>query len=76
MVDFYCHKAALVVEVDGDIHDQQAEYDQEREQILKDIGLRIMRIKNEEIEKDITGALERVRQAALPLPESGRGPGG
>ena len=27
IVDFYCHKAALVVEVDGDIHDLQKEED-------------------------------------------------
>ena len=27
IVDFYCHKAALVVEVDGDIHDLQQEED-------------------------------------------------
>jgi hypothetical protein len=25
IVDFYCHKAALVIEVDGDIHDLQKE---------------------------------------------------
>ena len=25
VVDFYCHKSALVVEVDGDIHDLQQE---------------------------------------------------
>jgi len=27
IVDFYCHKAALVIEVDGDIHDLQQEED-------------------------------------------------
>jgi hypothetical protein len=27
VVDFYCHKAALVLEVDGDIHDLQREED-------------------------------------------------
>jgi len=27
IVDYYCHKAALVVEVDGDIHDLQQEED-------------------------------------------------
>jgi len=31
IVDFYCHKAALVVEVDGDIHDLQKEEDERRE---------------------------------------------
>jgi len=27
IVDFYCHKASLVVEIDGEIHEQQADYD-------------------------------------------------
>ncbi|MFT3891304.1 MAG: DUF559 domain-containing protein [Anaerolineales bacterium] len=27
IVDFYCHKAALVIELDGDIHDLQQEED-------------------------------------------------
>ncbi|MEW6027900.1 MAG: DUF559 domain-containing protein [Chloroflexota bacterium] len=27
IVDFYCHKSALVIEVDGDIHDLQKEED-------------------------------------------------
>ena len=27
IVDFYCHKAALVLEVDGDVHDLQQEED-------------------------------------------------
>jgi len=31
LVDFYCHKAGLVVEVDGDIHDLQQEGDARRE---------------------------------------------
>lgn len=30
IVDFYCHKAALVIEVDGDIHDLQKEEDERR----------------------------------------------
>src|SRR3990172_7106292 len=43
IVDFYCHKAALVVEVDGDIHDLQQEEDARREKVLSEIGLRIVR---------------------------------
>ncbi|MDP1545983.1 MAG: endonuclease domain-containing protein [Anaerolineales bacterium] len=41
IVDFYCHKAALVIEVDGDIHDLQQEEDARREKVLKQMGLRI-----------------------------------
>jgi very-short-patch-repair endonuclease len=41
IVDFYCHKAALVIEVDGDIHDLQQEEDASREKVLSEMGLRI-----------------------------------
>ena len=34
IVDFYCHKAALVIEVDGDIHDLQKEEDERWEKVL------------------------------------------
>src|SRR5215207_3725346 len=39
IVDFYCHAAALVVEVDGSVHSEQAEYDAERDRILAARGL-------------------------------------
>jgi len=40
IVDFYCHKSALVVEVDGDVHDLQQEEDARREKVLSALGLR------------------------------------
>ena len=40
IVDFYCHQAGLVVEVDGDIHDLQKEEDERREKVLSAMGLR------------------------------------
>lgn len=49
VADFYCAKAALVIEVDGKVHDFKQEYDLYREQILKDKGLTVLRIKNEEL---------------------------
>ena len=33
IVDFYCHPARLVVEVDGEVHNQQVEYDAQRDTI-------------------------------------------
>jgi very-short-patch-repair endonuclease len=39
IVDFYCHAAGLVVEVDGPIHEQKVSYDGERDVILKARGL-------------------------------------
>ncbi|MCD6334861.1 MAG: DUF559 domain-containing protein, partial [Candidatus Latescibacteria bacterium] len=64
IVDFYCHPAGLVVEVDGEIHKQQAAYDAERDRILSARGLRIVRIGNEEVNRDISGVLTRIAEYA------------
>jgi very-short-patch-repair endonuclease len=34
IVDFYCHAAKVIVEVDGIVHERQAQADRERDQIL------------------------------------------
>lgn len=49
IADFYCAERRLVIEVDGKIHNFQKEYDQDREGILKGLGLRVLRFKNEEL---------------------------
>lgn len=46
IADFYCHAARLVIEVDGEVHDQQPDYDAERDRILTARGLRILRFTN------------------------------
>ncbi len=60
IVDFYCHAAGLVVEVDGDIHDQQVAYDSERDRVLSARGLRILRIRNEQVRQGLPGVLDRI----------------
>jgi very-short-patch-repair endonuclease len=57
IVDFYCHKAALVIEVDGDIHDLQQEEDVRREKVLREMGLRIVRFRNEEVMKNMSAVV-------------------
>ena len=54
IVDFYCHKASLVIEVDGDIHDLQREEDARREKALSALGLRVIRFRNDEVVKDLS----------------------
>ena len=58
--DFYCAEKKLVIEVDGKIHDFQKERDIEREEILKDGGLHILRFKNEEINDDVFKVLKKI----------------
>ena len=52
IVDFYCPSKSLVIEVDGDIHDLQPEYDAERTKILENIGLKIIRFHNDDVMSD------------------------
>ena len=61
IVDFYCHKAALVIEVDGDIHDLQQEEDARREKVLREMGLTIVRFWNEEVIQNLPTVVVRIR---------------
>ncbi|HEY9633431.1 MAG TPA: DUF559 domain-containing protein [Coleofasciculaceae cyanobacterium] len=63
IADFYCHTARLVIEVDGEIHQQQAEYDAERDQVLSARGVRLLRIKNEQVRQNLDSVLARISQA-------------
>jgi len=60
IADFYCAQKSLVIELDGNIHDFQKEYDYQRDLLLKMKGLEILRIKNEEL-KDMEAVKEKIR---------------
>jgi len=51
IADFYCHEAALVVEVDGPIHD--AVYDRERNRIFSVRGIFVLRFWSRDVEERI-----------------------
>jgi very-short-patch-repair endonuclease len=58
IVDFYCHSAALVVELDGSGHLDQVAYDQKRDETLAGLGLRVLRFYNSDVIEDIDTVLE------------------
>ncbi|HEU5292315.1 MAG TPA: DUF559 domain-containing protein, partial [Cyclobacteriaceae bacterium] len=62
VADFYCHQHKLVIEVDGKVHDFQKDYDQNRDTILTELGLRVIRFKNEEL-KNIDEVLNKILAA-------------
>lgn len=53
IADFYCAEKKLVIELDGEIHRQQKEYDNNRDEILNGMGIEVIRFKNEDVEKAI-----------------------
>jgi len=64
IVDFYCHKAGLVIELDGDIHedDEQKENDAKRDKALNELELRIIRFRNEEVLMDLSYVVEIIQK--------------
>ena len=64
MVDFFCAKAKLVIEVDGPIHLSRQEYDAERTRLLSELkGYRVLRFSNEQVMNDMGGVIEEIRRA-------------
>ena len=63
IADFYCHKAKLVVEVDGGIHKmkEQKLYDIDRSTELTKFGIKVIRVTNDQIEKDIDRVLNEIK---------------
>jgi len=58
IVDFYCHAALLVIEIDGKIHLQQKEYDEGRTAEIKKFDIEVIRFTNHEVESDIERVIE------------------
>ena len=62
IVDFYCHKSALVIEVDGDIHDLHQEDDARREDVLREMGLKVVRFRNDEVIQNLPVVLRKISE--------------
>ena len=65
IVDFYCAEARLVIELDGSQHyeDENLEKDAERTSFLKSYGLGVIRIPNNEINRNFRGVCEYIDTA-------------
>lgn len=64
IVDFYCHHAKLVVELDGSQHymPQEMEYDEKRSACLEEYGLKILRFSNEEVNRHFQSVCQAIHQ--------------
>lgn len=71
VIDFYCPKLRLGVELEGEIHKYTKEYDNYRIKYLEAFGVKILRLKNEEVLHD----LDHVLSTITPLLDQERGKG-
>ena len=62
IVDFYCHKAHLVIELDGSGHfePEQKEKDKKRTKYLESLGLKVLRFTNLEVNRSFRQVCEEI----------------
>ena len=60
IVDFYCKRLKLVIEIDGVTHNDKQGYDKRRENRLKELGFTVIRFDGYTILENVTGALDLI----------------
>ena len=55
IVDFYCPKLKLVIEIDGDSHRNKFQSDQTRQRDLERLRLRVLRFQDRDVKHDMAG---------------------
>jgi len=76
IVDFACHSARLVVEIDGGQHASTTLADTERTKILEANGYRVLRFWNNDVLGNIDGVLEVIQRALTTTPTPNPSPQG
>lgn len=64
IVDFYCSKLQLVIEVDGETHlyDEAREKDERRQDKLESLGLQFLRFDDLEVKQNIEAVVLRIEE--------------
>ena len=65
IVDFVCREKMLIIELDGEQHLEQAEYDDDRTYYLESKGYSVLRFWNDEFLKNQQGVLELILETLL-----------
>ncbi|MGB2803991.1 MAG: endonuclease domain-containing protein [Candidatus Zixiibacteriota bacterium] len=66
IVDFYCSKLQLVIEIDGDSRAENKKYDKTRTEVLSQLGLRVLRYTNRDVCNNIEGVYQDLMHIIEP----------
>jgi very-short-patch-repair endonuclease len=67
IVDFYCAKARLVIEVDGLIHQYQGEEDTIRQEYLESLGLKVLHFPNDAVLNEPDNIIKQIKEFLAKL---------
>lgn len=60
IVDFYCSKLSLAIEIDGSSHVEKEKYDTKRQNRLEELGVSVLRFKDYEVTKDVNLVISKI----------------
>jgi very-short-patch-repair endonuclease len=62
VIDFYCPKLKLAIEIDGPSHVEEgaSEYDKMRQSCIEALGIRFLRFRNDEVYEHLEGVLQTI----------------
>jgi very-short-patch-repair endonuclease len=68
IVDFYCPKANLIIELDGGQHysDEGMKKDKSRDAYMKNLRLRVLRFSDKDVFENLNGILEKIWENLNP----------
>ena len=66
IIDFYCPKQKLAIELDGSQHLERIEYDQCRSNYLQSLGLKVIRYNDTEVLRQLNSVLENISSYLTP----------
>lgn len=69
IIDFYCPKAKLCIEIDGPSHYEsgQKEYDDARTKFLEELGYKVIRFTNDDVRYNIHAVVDRIIEAVKTI---------
>ncbi len=62
IVDFYCPKLKLVIEIDGSSHNNKIEYDKRRNKYLKAMGVNVIHFRDIDVKRNLQGVLNYIKE--------------
>jgi len=67
ILDFYCSSKKLSIEIDGGIHkiSENKEYDQERTDFVRNLGIKELRFSNEEVQNNLSHVINAIRDELI-----------
>jgi len=64
VADFYCAEAFLIIEIDGRGHEQKCERDAARDEWMRSLRLRVLRISASDVSRDLEAVLRLILMEA------------